>query len=270
MTDQKPIRRFIRIFFAVLAVAAFVAATFYVQLAIRKPEADVSAPGKPGAPHPAGRPAGSPDRRSPPGALLPGRPDPANAAAGAAPGAAPHSLLPRNSGGRHAPDPAATAGLSTGAPASATAGEPIGLASLAPGVTASESDMIFLCFALESGKLKLLSQSVVRGNMRLPGDVAPADGLYSRVLSSSGRILAQELLPDPRLVYYDYPIAEGADRLTGGKLLMSNVEFAVRYPLIPGMAAIELFSVTRTQELSTLSAGDTGFHGSFKLAIPER
>jgi hypothetical protein len=142
--------------------------------------------------------------------------------------------------------------------------------SLSPGTTASDSEMIYLCFGLEDRKLNLQTQSVVNGNMKLPPVIASADGFYHRILSESGEILAQGITREPRMLYYDYPNPDGSGKLMGGVLMQSNVQFAVRYPLIAGMDRIEFFSISRTADLSQLSAKGDNYCGSFKLNIPAR
>ena len=130
--------------------------------------------------------------------------------------------------------------------------------------------MVFLCFGLENDKLSLLTQSVVKGNMRLPPTLEPTDGFYHRLLSRSGEILAQGVTPDPRVVHFDYPSPDGSGRLTGGVLKQSNVQFAVRYPLIPGADRLEVFLVDSTADLSRLSEKGGRYQGSFKINVETR
>jgi hypothetical protein len=143
-------------------------------------------------------------------------------------------------------------------------------ASLSSGTTASDSEMIYLCFKLEDRKLNLQTQSVVNGSMKLPPVIAPADGFYHRILSRSGEVLAQGIAQEPRILYYDYPNPDGSGRLTGGVLIQSNVQFAVRYPLMAGMDRIEFFNVRRTSDISRLSVKEDNYYGSFKLNISAR
>ena len=143
-------------------------------------------------------------------------------------------------------------------------------ASLSSGTTASDSEMIYLCFKLEDRNLNLQTQSVVNGSMKLPPVIAPADGFYHRILSRSGEVLAQGITQEPRILYYDYPNPDGSGRLTGGVLIQSNVQFAVRYPLMAGMDRIEFFNVRRTSDISRLSVKEDNYYGSFKLNISAR
>lgn len=153
--------------------------------------------------------------------------------------------------------------------ASASRGQTI-QASLSSGATASDSEMICLRFELKDRKLNLQTQSIVNGSMKLPPGIAPADGFYHRILSRSGDVLAQGIIQEPRMLYYDYPNPNGSGSLMGGVLMQSNVQFAVRYPLIAGMDRIELFTVRRTADISQLSVKGDNYCGSFKLNIPGR
>jgi len=140
--------------------------------------------------------------------------------------------------------------------------------SLSSGTVASDSQMLFLCLQLKGQKLELVSQSIVNGSMPLPSDVVPGNGVYHRVLSKSGKVLARGLTSDPRILYWDAPVDGGNGQLTGGVIRQENVDFAVRYPVIEGMDHIEFYDVTNATDISLVQAGGSHCYGSFKLDIP--
>ena len=137
---------------------------------------------------------------------------------------------------------------------------------LASDVAASETQMVFACFAFYGDTLVLETQTVVAGSMRLPPTAAPGPGLYHRVLSATGRVLAQGRDRDPRLVYYDYPREDGSGMLAGGVVRMSNAQFVVRYPLIAGMDTIEMYAVEVASDRAAQGGYKVTPHGTFKLA----
>ena len=177
--------------------------------------------------------------------------------------------LPPTSAASVPPSPA-TAALAVPARESATRPAPDAptlQVSLSADAAASASELLFLCFGMEDGRLSLLSRARVKGNMRLPPTVEPVDGLYHRLLSASGQVLAQGTTPDPRPVHFDYPNPDGSGRLTGGVVVQSNVQFVVRYPWIPGTARLEFFRVGRDTALATLTTQGDRYEGVFDVAI---
>lgn len=149
-----------------------------------------------------------------------------------------------------------------------TSATPAALPTVSPGLVASETEMVYLIFHLEGQSLSVLTQSVTKGNMRLPpaiSSIAPMRSIYHRVLSASGAILAQDTMPDPSVLHYDYPGPVGAGELQGGTIIQTQVDFNVRYPLIEGMDRIELYHTEATTDLTRLSRESKEYYGSFKL-----
>lgn len=142
--------------------------------------------------------------------------------------------------------------------------------SLLEGSEASDEKMVFLCLEWNGQEIVLQSQSMVEGNMRLPGAFVPADGVYHRIVSDKGDVLAHGVTPDPRILHWDVPAEDGSGRLEGGVLKQEQVTFPVRYPLIQGMASIEFYHVSRTTDVSCLDRKGGSFCGSFALEIPAR
>lgn len=142
--------------------------------------------------------------------------------------------------------------------------------SLTAHAAASETEMAFLVVRLQDGPATLLEQAVVTGNMRLPEAFAPERGVYYRVLSSEGGMLAQGLLPDPRLVHYDEPVDGGNGLLRGGTVMLPSAELNLRFPRIAGMDRVELFLVDEATDLRRLTDASKECCGSFQITARAR
>jgi len=152
---------------------------------------------------------------------------------------------------------------------SATAGRAT-RASLAPGVTPSERALVFLVLRIEKGTVRLVQQTQPEVPMPLPVTVSPVRGLYHRVVSADGTMLAQGTMPDPRVVYHDEPREEGTTLLRGGSVRLDAADFNVRCPALPGMSRLELFEVDENTDWSKLTTNAKGYLGSISLQAGRR
>lgn len=142
--------------------------------------------------------------------------------------------------------------------------------SLAANAAASDTQMVFLVVRMHDGPANLLDQAIVSGNMRLPEVFAPEDGVYYRVLSSTGTLLAQGILPDPRLVHYDEPVPGGNGLLRGGVVMLPESELNIRFPRMPAMDRLEIFRVDEATDLRRLTPASKECCGSFQITARDR
>lgn len=136
--------------------------------------------------------------------------------------------------------------------------------SLAPDIRPSTKEMVFLDFQIDKGQVTLRRQWKVPGKMRLPSLVVPEKGIYHRIVTAEGKMLAQGITPDPTLVYYDYRDPDSG-RPAGGELLRANASFNVRYPWVEGADRIELYQVEAATDLTRLTPNGSHYYGSFKM-----
>lgn len=125
--------------------------------------------------------------------------------------------------------------------------------------------MVFLDFQINSGQVTLRRQWKVPGNLRLPSLVVPESGIFHRLVTASGELLAQGITPDPRRMYYDYRDPDSG-RAQGGEVVLTNTSFNVRYPWIEGADRVELYQVEAATDLSRLTPTNGHYYGSFKIS----
>ena len=136
--------------------------------------------------------------------------------------------------------------------------------SLASNIRPSDMVMVFLDFQINAGQVTLRRQWKVPGNMRLPPLVVPEKGVFHRMVTAEGEVLAQGIISDPALIFYDY-IDPDSGRPKGRTVIQSDASFNVRYPWIEGADSIELYQVEASTDLSTLTPTSSNYHGSFKI-----
>lgn len=141
--------------------------------------------------------------------------------------------------------------------------------SAAPGSTPSETNMLFMIVQFTGKHASLVSSKIVQGTIHLDSDFKPEDGVYHRILAADGTLLAHAVTPEPRLIFYDVPVKDGSNELTGGTLVASNITVAVRYPVIQGMDRVEFYEIGKTTLLQRLDGRSGECCGSFKLPAAE-
>jgi len=129
----------------------------------------------------------------------------------------------------------------------------------------SVTEMLFLIFHLDKGRLTLQQAVRTAGYMPLPAATPMVAGIYHRLVSANGTVLAQSVCVDPAIVYHDSPRADGSGLLEGGRVRLESVDFDVRYPALPGASRIELYQVDATTDVRSLDQRAKGFYGSFPL-----
>lgn len=151
-------------------------------------------------------------------------------------------------------------------PSAATSpAQPATLPAILGNIKPSETEMLFLIFHLERGRLTLQQAVRTAGNMPLPGTTPLTDGIYHRLVSANGTVLAQSVTADPAIVYHDSPRADGSGVLQGGPVRLESVDFNVRYPVLPGASRIELYQVAASTDVRSLGPKGKEFYGSFPL-----
>ncbi len=109
-----------------------------------------------------------------------------------------------------------------------------------------EPAMRWLNFRLSSSGLTLLSSATRPGTVKRQRVAEKQGTVYYRVLSGDGAVVWEGSLRNPRSLYYDYEDkdARGESRLSGGRIDLTDAEFALRIPELDGAAVLEVVDYT--------------------------
>ena len=130
-------------------------------------------------------------------------------------------------------------------------------------------EMYFLRFNYAADKISMHRGQRVAGVVKRQRSLRGKTGIYYRSLSEGGIILADGVLPDPRVVHYSLPGGESgtATILHSGAIDLEETEFVVRVPALAGTSAIELFSVAPEDAAESRFAIAENRLGSFPLPL---
>ncbi len=77
-------------------------------------------------------------------------------------------------------------------------------------------------------KLEVTGGESVAGAVRMPRMKGPQAGLYHRVVDETGGILFENVVPDPRVMHYDF--TDDGRRLSGGVAVQADTPLNLRLP----------------------------------------
>lgn len=93
-------------------------------------------------------------------------------------------------------------------------------------------------------ELTLISSTTKPGAVKRRRVIRTEDAIYYRVVDANGGLLWEGSERDPRVLHYDYDVADeanaGEPRLGGGRIVLPEAEFAVRIPELDGAALLEV------------------------------
>jgi len=74
--------------------------------------------------------------------------------------------------------------------------------------------------------------------------IADMTGLYVRAIGPDGEILKEDVVSDPRIVFYDYPEGDSG-KLAGGVIKNNDAVVAIRLPQLPAGTRVEIYEAKK-------------------------